>query len=334
MADGVDHRISQCVYRVHCLIDIFRILKHEFNRKYHLPHVHNIIAKSRVRADASGAERREVTQHQTTTAFSVPSFSCDAVSLFDFCRPLSFVHLSRMGPAILRRPPSAPIIAVLSILFVFHLFDIPFFTRCFCGRLDAHSPSAKRYKKWKKRRKKVKYSQNKHYTYFKFSRFLSRPCPFLGLLFAGVFVLCSVLSKCRAQKQKAVSFGVIVVIPHLLEDVLVWVAVLARPRLPGFGFHRQRLIVSIYFCILFRFPWLCAPLFGPPGHCRGIIECKEPIEVVSYKIGVCKVSAKGKECTTVFQKLGYNGKTSVVLCKPKTGRMHQIRVHLQFLGEY
>lgn len=65
----------------------------------------------------------------------------------------------------------------------------------------------------------------------------------------------------------------------------------------------------------------------------GKIECNEPIEVVSYKIGVCKVSAKGKDCTTVFQKLGFNGKTSVVLCKPKTGRMHQIRVHLQFLGK-
>ncbi|XP_066143649.1 pseudouridylate synthase RPUSD2-like isoform X1 [Euwallacea fornicatus] len=62
------------------------------------------------------------------------------------------------------------------------------------------------------------------------------------------------------------------------------------------------------------------------------IECKEPIEVLSYKIGVCKVSAKGKDCSTFFQKLGYNGKTSIVLCKPKTGRMHQIRVHLQYLG--
>lgn len=70
------------------------------------------------------------------------------------------------------------------------------------------------------------------------------------------------------------------------------------------------------------------------GHFSTSIECKEPIEVVSYKIGVCKVSAKGKDCTTVFTKLGYNGKTSVVLCKPLTGRMHQIRVHLQFLGKY
>ncbi|CAG5048397.1 unnamed protein product [Parnassius apollo] len=64
------------------------------------------------------------------------------------------------------------------------------------------------------------------------------------------------------------------------------------------------------------------------------IECQEPIEVVSYKIGVCKVSPKGKDCSTVFKRLGYNSKnnTSVVLCRPKTGRMHQIRVHLQYLG--
>ncbi|XP_075991938.1 pseudouridylate synthase RPUSD2-like isoform X3 [Anticarsia gemmatalis] len=64
------------------------------------------------------------------------------------------------------------------------------------------------------------------------------------------------------------------------------------------------------------------------------IECQEPIEVVSYKIGVCKVSPKGKDCSTVFKRLGFNANnnTSVVLCKPKTGRMHQIRVHLQYLG--
>ncbi|CAB0043603.1 unnamed protein product [Trichogramma brassicae] len=62
------------------------------------------------------------------------------------------------------------------------------------------------------------------------------------------------------------------------------------------------------------------------------IVCSEPIEVVSYKIGVCKVSEKGKDCLTKFKRLSYNGQTSVVLCKPQTGRMHQIRVHLQYLG--
>lgn len=62
------------------------------------------------------------------------------------------------------------------------------------------------------------------------------------------------------------------------------------------------------------------------------MTCEEPILVVSYKVGVCRVDPKGKLCKTVFQRLSYNGKTSVVKCFPYTGRTHQIRVHLQFLG--
>ncbi|KAH8350676.1 hypothetical protein KR084_000901 [Drosophila pseudotakahashii] len=64
----------------------------------------------------------------------------------------------------------------------------------------------------------------------------------------------------------------------------------------------------------------------------GIVECNEKIDVVSYKIGVCKVSPKGKDCKTTFQRIGEVGDDSIVLCKPLTGRMHQIRVHLQYLG--
>jgi len=62
------------------------------------------------------------------------------------------------------------------------------------------------------------------------------------------------------------------------------------------------------------------------------VDCEEPIVVVSHKIGVCRVATNGKPCRSVFTRINYNGKSSVVKCVPYTGRMHQIRVHLQWLG--
>ncbi|XP_020107443.1 RNA pseudouridine synthase 7 [Ananas comosus] len=41
---------------------------------------------------------------------------------------------------------------------------------------------------------------------------------------------------------------------------------------------------------------------------------------------------KGKSACTKFQRITANGQFSVVLCKPITGRTHQIRVHLQYAG--
>ncbi|KAF7834067.1 RNA pseudouridine synthase 7 [Senna tora] len=43
-------------------------------------------------------------------------------------------------------------------------------------------------------------------------------------------------------------------------------------------------------------------------------------------------SAKGKAACTKFTRISSNGTYSIVLCEPITGRTHQIRVHLQYLG--
>ncbi|XP_057767531.1 RNA pseudouridine synthase 7 isoform X3 [Salvia miltiorrhiza] len=45
-----------------------------------------------------------------------------------------------------------------------------------------------------------------------------------------------------------------------------------------------------------------------------------------------KNSVKGKAACTKFTRVSTNGTESIVLCEPITGRTHQIRVHLQYLG--
>lgn len=64
----------------------------------------------------------------------------------------------------------------------------------------------------------------------------------------------------------------------------------------------------------------------------GYVTVDKPLETVAGKIGITVVHPEGKPSLTKFKRLNYNGKTSAVLCKPLTGRMHQIRVHLQYLG--
>lgn len=69
----------------------------------------------------------------------------------------------------------------------------------------------------------------------------------------------------------------------------------------------------------------------------GSIRCVEvdaPVETVDTANGIRKVMAKGKPSRSRFQLLVYDSASdsSLIACAPLTGRGHQLRVHLQWLG--
>ncbi|KIK60879.1 hypothetical protein GYMLUDRAFT_244033 [Collybiopsis luxurians FD-317 M1] len=64
------------------------------------------------------------------------------------------------------------------------------------------------------------------------------------------------------------------------------------------------------------------------------VVCEEPLLTVDRQMGLNIVHPEGKPAKTIFSLIRYdeNTDTSVVLCKPMTGRSHQLRVHLQYLA--
>lgn len=69
----------------------------------------------------------------------------------------------------------------------------------------------------------------------------------------------------------------------------------------------------------------------------GEITVDIPLKSIEPRLGLCGIchdhdDPEGKNAKTVFRRISYDGETSIVRCKPYTGRSHQIRVHLQYLG--
>lgn len=70
------------------------------------------------------------------------------------------------------------------------------------------------------------------------------------------------------------------------------------------------------------------------GDMKEWVSCSAPLIKIEHKIGLCGTSENGKESCTHFRLYSYDpsSDSSILICKPLTGRTHQIRVHLQYMG--
>jgi 23S rRNA-/tRNA-specific pseudouridylate synthase len=80
-------------------------------------------------------------------------------------------------------------------------------------------------------------------------------------------------------------------------------------------------------------------LDGDVGRCSWsevglFLTVDAPVHTVDVAAGIRSVDADGKPSQSLFRLLAYDGRndTSLISCFPVTGRNHQLRVHLQWLG--
>jgi 23S rRNA-/tRNA-specific pseudouridylate synthase len=67
---------------------------------------------------------------------------------------------------------------------------------------------------------------------------------------------------------------------------------------------------------------------------NSVLQVDAPIETVDPANGIRRITAKGKSSSSLFKILSYDAETdtSIISCRPLTGRSHQLRVHLEWLG--
>jgi 23S rRNA pseudouridine1911/1915/1917 synthase len=83
---------------------------------------------------------------------------------------------------------------------------------------------------------------------------------------------------------------------------------------------------------LAKFYW--AIVKGAPNSPKGVIDkpIAESIRGKDSDIKRAKISAKGKPSITAFRVIETGVGASVVECRPITGRLHQVRVHMDLIG--
>jgi len=74
--------------------------------------------------------------------------------------------------------------------------------------------------------------------------------------------------------------------------------------------------------------------YGKDNDGDDVLVLRCPVGIVSYKGAIHACKADGKTAISTFKSLGYDSSsdTSLLQCNPFTGRTHQLRLHLQFIG--